>query len=29
MADASLAMARDRYDVHKVNADILDFMGLG
>lgn len=28
MADASLAMARDKYDVHKVNAEILSVMGL-
>jgi glycosyltransferase involved in cell wall biosynthesis len=28
MADASLALARDKYDVHKVNAEILSVMGL-
>jgi glycosyltransferase involved in cell wall biosynthesis len=28
MADASLALARDKYDVHKVNAKILSVMGL-
>jgi glycosyltransferase involved in cell wall biosynthesis len=28
MADASLAMARDKYDVHEVNAQILRVMGL-
>ena len=28
MADASLALARDKYDVHQVNAEILRVMGL-
>lgn len=28
MADVSLAMARDKYDVQKVNADVLQVMGL-
>lgn len=28
MADASLELARDRYDVHEVNAEILQVMGL-